>query len=176
MRNGRKKETMKYNHNEYLQSLNLGKKPGPRRKYPLSWEDNKALSSRATVKERPKGFLDWGGLVEWLDKARGDFLKLAALSECPQERERLKERGETANKIADKLYQLHEAGYGLPERICVCGQAYVAPGKQLCEGCREKNRRASNRKAKLKQREKAKPALTVVSKRQQSRPTTGNSK
>jgi hypothetical protein len=149
---------MKYNHNEYLQSLNLGKKPGARRKYPLSWEDNKALPSRAYVKERPKGFLDWGGLVELLDKACEDYLKFSALSECPQERERLIERGEIANKLADKLYQLHEAGFGLQERICVCGQAYLAPHKQLCAGCRKKQRRASDLKAKRKQRAKTKAA------------------
>jgi hypothetical protein len=146
-------------YNKYFKTLNLGKKPGVKNKrYPLPWEDHVAAPSRVYVKERTKGFLDWGGLVGLLDKFSEDYAKFSALPECPQERERLRERGEICEKLAAKLYKLHETGYGLPERICACGQAYVAKWKQFCAPCAKKQRRASNLKAKRRQRAKAKAA------------------
>jgi hypothetical protein len=140
---------------DYIPPFKLGQKPRLKgKRYPMSWEDHKELKSMVYTKERPKGFLDLGGLVSLLDKAAQDCAEFADRAETPEEKAELLEKAKLHTKVGTKLWQLHEAGYGHPERICECRGAYVAKGKRFCAGCAREKRRVSTRNATCKWREK----------------------
>jgi hypothetical protein len=116
--------------------------------------DKETCSSTVFVAQRPKNFVDWGGMVSLLDTFGQDCIKFYEQAGSPEERDRLLKQGKLCDEFAAKLWHLHEAGEGLPRRICLCKQAYVAKGKRFCLGCAKERRRISNLEAQRKWREK----------------------